>query len=46
MKNSLETVGVRYTVSPVVMVHDRDEKRRFEAMFDTTFEADHAVSKN
>ncbi|HSY58427.1 MAG TPA: hypothetical protein VK795_02640 [Terriglobales bacterium] len=33
-------------VSPVVMVHDRDEKRRFEAMFDTAFEADHAVSKN
>ena len=33
-------------VSPVVLVHDKDEKRRFEAMFGTAFEADLEVSKN
>jgi hypothetical protein len=33
-------------VSPVVLVHDKHEKQRFEAMFGAAFEADLEVSKN
>jgi hypothetical protein len=33
-------------VSPVVLVHDKHEKQRFEAMFGTAFEPDLEVSKN
>ena len=33
-------------VTPVVLVHDKHEKQRFEAMFGTAFEADLEVSRN